>query len=254
MRPRRGAYNMRPVHEGKHLAYSGRARPAQRVFGSPCPRPDSEARAPAKNHHFAAWTPPASLSIQARRGGPLEPTGTGSRASARSPRAHRNTAWRRAAMRGEPGGAAKDARGWRAPAQGRARAGGSCRVASGVEEGIRRSIDPRCAHRSASPGSRDAASPQGPQADAGATGAPTAAAAACVMRRAGLQRSQPRVRRATRAGGSVGGGSRGACEARVLGDGGSRLLCSGVAALSSPATTSETMRQLGRHLWRRSRT
>ena len=151
MRPRHGAYNMRPVHEGKQLASSGRAGPAQRVFGSPCPRPDSEARAPAKNHHFAAWTPPASLSIQARRGGPLEPTGTRYQASARSPRARRNTAWRRAAMRGEPGGAAKDARGWRAPAQGRARAGGSSRVASGVEEGIRRSIDPHCGHRSAMP-------------------------------------------------------------------------------------------------------
>ena len=123
MRPRHGAYNMRPVHEGKQLASSGRAGPAQRVCGSPCPRPDSEARAPAKNHHFAAWTPPASLSIQARRGGPLEPTGTRYRASARSPRARRNTAWRRTAMRGEPGGAAKDARGWRAPGQGRVRSG-----------------------------------------------------------------------------------------------------------------------------------
>ena len=35
MRPRHGAYNMRPVHEVKQLASSGRAGPAQRVFGSP---------------------------------------------------------------------------------------------------------------------------------------------------------------------------------------------------------------------------
>ena len=95
-----------------------------------------------------------------------------------------------------PGKAVGSRRGWEQQS-----AAGSIRAAG---------IAPQC------PGSRDAASPQGPQADAGVTGSTTAAAAACVMRRAGLQRSQPRVRRATRAGGSVGGGSRGACEARVL--------------------------------------
>ena len=170
---------------------------------------------------FAAWTPPASQTIRARRGGPLEATGTGSRAIARSPSAEMAAGARDASVaargdaRGGPGGAAEDVQGWRAPGQGRARPGRGKRPGRVGQRSAAGSI--RAARIAPQrPGSRDAASPQGPQADAGATGAPTAAAAACVMRRAGLRRSQPRVRRATRAGGSVGGGSRGACEARVL--------------------------------------
>ena len=118
---------------------------------------------------------------------------------------------------------AEDARGWRVPGQGRARPGRGKRQGrvggAGSDRPLRAPLRDSGGRNAASPYLATSAiswQPQGPQADAGATGAPTAAAAACVMRRAGLQRSQPRVRRATRAGGSAGGGSSGACEARVL--------------------------------------
>ena len=165
MRPRHGAYNMRPVHEVKQLASSGRAGPAQRVFGSPCPRPDSEARAPAKNHHLRRGH--RRLRCRSKRGeegrwsrrgrgpGPLRVrrahTGTrrgGARRCEASPAVRRRTlgAGERRPVRRRTLGA-----GERRDKVRPVRAGGSRRVASGVGAAIRRRIDPRSGHRSAMP-------------------------------------------------------------------------------------------------------
>ena len=149
------ANNLPPLVGPGRAGYTGLANPQKPTARGRTWR----RRVSAANHCcFAAWTPPASQTIRARRGGPLEATGTGSRAIARSPSAEMAAGARDASVaargdaRGGPGGAAEDVPGWRAPRQGRERAGRrKRRVASEVGAAIRLRIDPRCAHRSAMP-------------------------------------------------------------------------------------------------------